>query len=183
MQGAGYALHTQTCYVACRLCLLLLEPLFFFSANAGEFPGACVAKTPGSAASAVADGGQLVLPTSYEMLTGCMSRTPGKKRCCVYGRCPHLPETEEHATGTRLLCLSPAVDRAPRLLPLIPLRWVVHVRIIHRRHKSLETLLIAPWCIEAEFKRSRKLPTASWDWEPRPFPGMGKAVLPSPSLC
>lgn len=55
--GAGYALHAQTCGVACSLCLLLLEPLFVFSTNAGESPGLCVVKVPGSAASAVAGGG------------------------------------------------------------------------------------------------------------------------------
>lgn len=121
-----------------------------------------------------------VLPTSYEMLMVHLSKASGKKNCRVYGRCLRLwRNVRGTRCCTRLLCLSLAADKAPCLLPLVPLRWVVHVSKIHRWCRSLEALFTPPWCAEAEFRRCRKLPVPSWYWDPRPFPGMGKG---SPSL-
>lgn len=177
-QGARSALPSHTCSAACRVCVLLLEPQFVLSRSAGESPGKRGWRYPGLQ-HLQWPVEVSVLPVGYEMLTVHLSKASEKERCCTCGRCPSLLVMKERDASTQLLCLSPAADRASILLPLVPLRWVVRVCKIHTWLKSLKVSLAPPWCVEAEFKRSRKLPGARWDFVPRPSSGARKAAFPS----
>lgn len=139
-----------------------------------ESPGVCVVKVPRSAASAVAGGSYHPAyklwkahgppeQSSWEKDLSCLWQMPLFMEECDGGTCCW------HQAALPV----PGCWQSP-LLPLVPLGWVVHVSKIHRWCKSLEVLFTSPWCVEAEFRRCRKLPVSGWDWDPGPFPGMGK---------